>query len=91
MTTTMTIAPSNTMTYKSAEYKADLSNRQIQQEPSNLVVLPSSNYLSSNLSVIRDVKTQGPELSRAFKRVATQIIVQGKSNTKFKSKTTTKY
>jgi hypothetical protein len=80
MTTTMTIAPPNTMTYPSAESKADVSLHQVEQGPSKLVVLPSSNYLSSNLSAIRDVKTPGPEFARAFKRVATQIIAQGKSN-----------
>jgi hypothetical protein len=80
MTTTLTIAPVETVSYTSVEHNAEPLDHQNQQEPSNLVVLPSSNYLLSNLSVIRDVKTPGFELARAFKRVATQIIAQGKSN-----------
>ncbi|KAI4854671.1 hypothetical protein E4T44_00016 [Aureobasidium sp. EXF-8845] len=72
----MTIALLTSAAYTSAEYKADMSHRQTEQTPSNLVVLPSSSYLFSNLSAIRDVKTPGPDLTRAFKRVATQIIAR---------------
>jgi len=79
MTTTMTVASPNTTNYISARSETALqSGWQTGQEPSNLVVLPSSNYLRSNISVIRDVKTLGPELTRSFTRIATQIIAQGK-------------
>ncbi|THY36896.1 hypothetical protein D6D01_00074 [Aureobasidium pullulans] len=63
--------------YASAVSKANSSDhRQTRPDPRNLVILPSSNYLLSNLSVIRDAKSSGPELTRSFKRVAAQIIAQ---------------
>lgn len=48
------------------------------QESKNLHLLPSSNYLLSNLTIIRDETTSSSDLSRAFQRVATQIIAKGK-------------
>jgi hypothetical protein len=91
MTTTITVAPSQTISYISVDHKAYSSSHQPGPESSNLVVLPSSHYLSSNLSVIRDVETPGPELARAFERVATQIIAQGKSKIGLRSKSGTQY
>lgn len=84
MTITSTISSADTMESSSVRsMRSSVGIRQIEQEPYNLVVLPSSNYLRSNLSTIRDVTTSGAELTTAFKRVATQIIAQGRAMAAF--------
>lgn len=80
MTTTLTVAPYSTTDRAPSEPKArSLERIEMKQNWDNLVVLASSKYLLTNLSTIRDANTSGPELTRAFKRVATQIVAQGGS------------
>ena len=76
MSVTVTTPPSADT--KPLVYKLNArDNNPYQEEPNNLFLLPSSNYLLSNLTIIRDRTTSSPDLSRAFQRVATQIIAKG--------------
>ncbi|KAH0005490.1 PRTase-like protein, partial [Aureobasidium melanogenum] len=73
----VTVTTSSSVDNKSLVYRFNVrDNKSCDQESDNLVLLPSSNYLLSNLTIIRDKTTSTPDLSRAFQRVATQIIAK---------------
>ncbi|KAG9594228.1 hypothetical protein KCU77_g2382, partial [Aureobasidium melanogenum] len=73
----VTITTPSSVDNKSLVYKFNArDDKSYNQELHNLVLLPSSNYLLSNLTIIRDKTTSTPDLSRAFQRVATQIIAK---------------
>ncbi|KAK6003567.1 hypothetical protein QM012_009338 [Aureobasidium pullulans] len=75
MSTTITTSP--LADTKSLVYKLNTGDSRSEDQDSNgLFVLPSSNYLLSNLTIIRDRTTTSSDLSRAFQRVATQIIAK---------------
>ncbi|KAG9518944.1 PRTase-like protein, partial [Aureobasidium melanogenum] len=73
----VTVTTSSSVDNKSLVYRFNArDDKSYDQESDNLVLLPSSNYLLSNLTTIRDKTTSTPDLSRAFQRVATQIIAK---------------
>ncbi|KAG9674784.1 PRTase-like protein, partial [Aureobasidium melanogenum] len=73
----VTVTTSSSVDNKSLVYRFNArDDKSYDQESDNLVLLPSSNYLLSNLTIIRDKTTSTPDLSRAFQRVATQIIAK---------------
>lgn len=76
MSVTVTTPPS--VDSKPLMYKLNTRGHDsYKEESNNLYLLPNSNYLLSNLTIIRDRTTSSPDLSRAFQRVATQIIAKG--------------
>jgi hypothetical protein len=76
----VTVTTSSSVDNKSLVYRFNArDDKSYDQESDKLVLLPSSNYLLSNLTIIRDKTTSTPDLSRAFQRVATQIIAKGES------------
>ncbi|KAH0333939.1 PRTase-like protein, partial [Aureobasidium melanogenum] len=75
MSVTVTTPPS--VDSKPLVYKLNTRDHDsYKEESNNLYLLPNSNYLLSNLTIIRDRTTSSPDLSRAFQRVATQIIAK---------------
>lgn len=73
-----TITTPSSVDTKPLVYKLNArDDKSYNQGSDNLVLLPSSNYLESNLTIIRDKTTSTSDLSRAFQRVATQIIAKG--------------
>ncbi|KAG9557286.1 PRTase-like protein, partial [Aureobasidium melanogenum] len=73
----VTVTTSSSVDNKSLVYRFNArDDKSYDQESDKLVLLPSSNYLLSNLTIIRDKTTSTPDLSRAFQRVATQIIAK---------------
>lgn len=74
-----TITASNSTNLEQLVYRLNAKgDNSYNQESENLLLLPSTNYLLSNLTIIRDRTTSSSDLSRAFQRVATQIIAKGK-------------